>query len=573
MSDEQEPPPKTWPKMEQEYEEIIKHKSSCGWFIGCKVCHEFSNTNTVGYSAGEIKMRYQFAIYNFKQHCASATHKQCLKRKEHYENTKDGKQKKSIQPLLPWAVRPNSSESEAKRRKVGVPNEMAQKGGAIFEETQQIRERQDNVKISGMNTKNTTLQLQNKDKSLPSFPKSGICQGVMAQTDLENQSFQENMNIYVKYYNQEESNQSQLQYYADKIEGTEYFSFFAMSCKNEDVKWCHKLSERAHHGMKCKLCYSKCISSGKAKQNTVIRNLRIKLSKKAKTIADALDVLSGKISLKDGLPAMKAIKSTDSKYLTHEGVILRRFMLEFSSFYYDKVKIGKPQRGSDKWFEKVLRPFYYKHKDKFLDDIIYQILVHGINRISGQTNSKLPDKLRDFYTAIAQRDPSLARLISANLHGPAWRNIQKNSKKLDQGIGLPIISRTKDDAAQILVEHHERFFDKSDSVAVSLSIDGTKNAEILCANERYRHIVGGAFPDHYIPFPDNDDDGSKKRALLAEMVEEINKKKKKLAAETKLATVSYQWTKNGESPFVQFMARPQTKIKTQNLIMKLPKLC
>ena len=130
-----------------------------------------------------------------------------------------------------------------------------------------------------------------------------------------------------------------------------------------------------------------------------------------------------------------------------------------------------------------------------------------MNRISGREKTELPEKLQDLYTAIAQQDPSLARLISTNLHGPAWRTIQRNSKKLDQGVKLPIIARTKDDATCILVDHHEQCFDKTDRVAVTLSIDGTKNANILCANERYCHFVSAAFPHHLILFPDNDDDG------------------------------------------------------------------
>ena len=144
MSDKAEEPPakhvKTWPRMEDKCEELVKHKSNCGWYIGCKVCHEWSNTNTVGHRADKIKMQSPFACYCFKQHCCSVTHQKFIRKMENYEKTEEGNQNRTIQPLLPWAVRPSSSESEAKRRKVGVPNEMAQQGGTGFEENEKIRE-------------------------------------------------------------------------------------------------------------------------------------------------------------------------------------------------------------------------------------------------------------------------------------------------------------------------------------------------------------------------------------------------------------------------------------------------
>ena len=39
------------------------------------------------------------------------------------------------------------------------------------------------------------------------FPASKCCCGLMAQSDLENVQFQENMKLYIKYYSQEENDQ------------------------------------------------------------------------------------------------------------------------------------------------------------------------------------------------------------------------------------------------------------------------------------------------------------------------------------------------------------------------------
>ncbi len=74
-------------------------------------------------------------------------------------------------------------------------------------------------------------------------------------------------------------------------------------------------------------------------------------------------------------------------------------------------------------------------------------------------------------------------------------------------------------------------------------------------------MVGGAAPNHYIRIPDDDEEsGDKLKAIL----EEFKDKTKKKASEIKLATASYQWTKDGISPFVQVSARPQTNNETSD---------
>ena len=76
--------------------------------------------------------------------------------------------------------------------------------------------------------------------------------------------------------------------------------------------------------------------------NTSIQNLCKKLKIKNIAISAALDVLSGKTSLKDGQKAMNVMRKTDVNHLTIDGVKLRRFIIDCSSFYHDKVQKGKP---------------------------------------------------------------------------------------------------------------------------------------------------------------------------------------------------------------------------------------
>eukprot|EP00957_Ditylum_brightwellii_P114047 8695843-Ditylum_brightwellii.AAC.1 len=144
--------------------------------------------------------------------------------------------------------------------------------------------------------------------------------------------------------------------------------------------------------------------------------------------------------------------------------------------------------------------------------------------MEGCYNNQLGERLGHLFDVMAQQDPGLTQIVSRNIHGPAWRNMLKRSKKLDQQIGLPIIDRTIEEIAIIAVKHYVDNFEKGAGC---------------------KYFVGGAFPNHhYIPFPENDD--------------KEERKKLKLAAEAKITTISYQSTNNGMSPLFQLMAQPQT---------------
>ena len=66
-----------------------------------------------------------------------------------------------------------------------------------------------------------------------------------------------------------------------------------------------------------------------------------------------------------------------------------------------------------------------------------------------------------------------------------------------------------------------------------------KNDAVLIANKKYRHFVGGSYPNHYIPFPEDGPYDAKKRKKLEELNDKVNSKNINLAAETNTATVSY----------------------------------
>ena len=227
-------------------------------------------------------------------------------------------------------------------------------------------------------------------------------------------------------------------------------------------------------------------------------------------------------------------------YLTPKGKTLRAQVIELQKFKYDKIQKGEPRKNQINGLKGKNIPFFYKYKDKFLNDIEYDIIVYGINRMSGKTRVTLGKKIMNFYCEFAQRDPATARIVLSNLNGPEWNNIQRISKKIDTDMGSPIISRSNKEAMTFFVNDNERHFNKDEKVYSTVSIYATKNAKVLIFNERYRNFLGGAHPNHYIPFLEDVLYGAKKKNKLEELDDGLNTNNIKLTSVTKIPTVSYQ---------------------------------
>ena len=68
-----------------------------------------------------------------------------------------------------------------------------------------------------------------------------------------------------------------------------------------------------------------------------------------------------------------------------------------------------------------------------------------------------------------------------------------------------------------------------------------KNSEVIIASKQYQHFVDSAHPNHYMTFTEDDPYGAKKRKKLEELKYQVNVKKNNIAAENRIATLSYQW--------------------------------
>ena len=108
---------------------------------------------------------------------------------------------------------------------------------------------------------------------------------------------------------------------------------------------------------------------------------------------------------------------------------LQNQLIELHKFKYDKIQKVDPRIDSDKLFEGNFRPFFYEYKDKLRNGIAFDLLVRGINRISGGEGDPLGNKLMNLDCALANRYPTTAILVSENLNGPGCNNIKRISNK------------------------------------------------------------------------------------------------------------------------------------------------
>ena len=84
-------------------------------------------------------------------------------------------------------------------------------------------------------------------------------------------------------------------------------------------------------------------------------------------------------------------------------------------------------------------------------------------------------------------------------------------QNIDTAMVSPIISISNKEAIIFFVDYHNCHFKKYYKVAETVSIDEIKYIEVIIANELYRHFLGGANPNHCIPFPEDDPDSANQR--------------------------------------------------------------
>ena len=264
----------------------------------------------------------------------------------------------------------------------------------------------------------------------------------------------------------------------------------------------------------------------------------------------------------DSLKQVKAFLKIRPHHLSDCGKKLKASLIAVQDFY-NKMKVDSKSNWitSSNFIKTSFGPFFEKHGESFKKTLIFGLLENVIARMEGHTNHQLGEHVMNFFMMIDCVSPHASRIASANLCGPHARTVERHNKKVEIDLGTtPIIHRSPEEAVKVIVDHHKNSFKINDVVAFSVSIDATKVAPMVQTNQRYRALVGGAAPNHFIRLPVDVDDNAVTDFIACEL-ENFNgiEPTKKKAAEVKLATLSYQWTHDGQSPYLQVSGRPQTK--------------
>jgi hypothetical protein len=147
-------------------------------------------------------------------------------------------------------------------------------------------------------------------------------------------------------------------------------------------------------------------------------------------------------------------------YFNEEGKKLRLFLLEVKVYIACNIENAAPS-DADIFIRNF--PCWYKlYGDKFRDSLLFDLLQVAMKRIAGISNSPVGPKVMNFNYMKGAKSPQTARMVSASLYGPAFRNIRKGTNILDANLGKPIIARDIEEAAEVFVSHHKRHFEKSD---------------------------------------------------------------------------------------------------------------
>ncbi len=183
------------------------------------------------------------------------------------------------------------------------------------------------------------------------------------------------------------------------------------------------------------------------------------------------------------LQEWKSLIKTQNVHLSSEGLALKRALKDVQK--YIECRTTSQKTGKSSSFLTNFLEFYQKYP-QFEETAICDLLKNAINRLQGNTSSKLPDRIRNLFMVAYSISPKAARFFSGNMFGPTDTNMRKAGRKVDKS--RPCLSnfltRTVQDVADDIVTYVISNYEKDrDIVTMSLSIDGTKVSPLLQEDE------------------------------------------------------------------------------------------
>ena len=187
------------------------------------------------------------------------------------------------------------------------------------------------------------------------------------------------------------------------------------------------------------------------------------------------------------------------------GQLLRSRLLG-SLDYYNEVKRITNQKqetsslsfpGTDSFIEKFITMYKDKSNDTFKTSLVVCLLKAFVAKMSGELNPVYSPNVFNFYLALSATSRKSFEFVSGNLLGLAIRQIQRRRENMGRNpfisYDLPIVEKKM---RALLVRLSDSL--GGGRLAFSLAIDGTKVPQTKQISQKYKTIIGGSHPNHFI---------------------------------------------------------------------------
>lgn len=300
------------------------------------------------------------------------------------------------------------------------------------------------------------------------------------------------------------------------------------------------------------------LRGAKIKQTVDTRGMKIR---------HALDILDSGHFSDTNVSFMRTFVKASGKTLTQLGQDLKKRMT-YQFKWYDSLsastrRIIATQEGKKSGMESMdsfMQSFnkLYHDSEAFRSELLIDLLKALIAKHNGVSNPHYAPRVINFMLAIsASGDRKAFQFVSANLSSMSVRHAARLTSKLRSD---PFINIDQDELVNRIKQHIARIRSLraaagvSDSrIAFTVGFDGTvlaKSFQVLHTKDG-NVVVGGAYPNHFVPLPEDDTGGK----ILCDYVAG---KMGEPAAEIKVGVLSIQNTPARCCPYVTLVGRPQS---------------
>ena len=154
--------------------------------------------------------------------------------------------------------------------------------------------------------------------------------------------------------------------------------------------------------------------------------------------------------------------------------------------------------STNSFIKKFITMYKGKFNDTFKNSLVVCFLLKALFvKMSGELNPVYSPNIFNFYLALSATSRKSFEFVSGNLLGPAIRQIQRRRENMGRNpfisYDLPIVEAKM---RALLVRLSDSLGGRG--LAFSLAIGGTKVPQAKQISQKYKAIIGGSHPNHFI---------------------------------------------------------------------------